>query len=68
MVIIHKHRFHRKDAKNAEKFFDKYNQKLCALCGFAVSLLHYGQTLYLVNPGALGANRLPASTIFTSLR
>jgi hypothetical protein len=37
LVFIHKDRFHRRDAKNAKKFFNKNNQTLRALCGFAVS-------------------------------
>jgi hypothetical protein len=38
LVLIHKRRFHRTDAKSAEKFLNENNQPLCALCGFAMNL------------------------------
>jgi len=41
VVFIHKHRFHRRDAKNAEKFFNEKNSTRCILCVSAVSLLLY---------------------------
>jgi len=37
--LVHEHRFHRKDAKIAEKFFNKNNKTLCFLGIVAVSLI-----------------------------
>jgi hypothetical protein len=44
-VPVHEHRIHRRDAKDAEKFFNDNNQILCVLDASAVSLFLYGQTL-----------------------
>jgi hypothetical protein len=54
--------FHRRDAKNAEKFFNENNKTLCVLCVFAGSFNLYGRTLIKNNQTPLRALRLCGET------
>jgi hypothetical protein len=42
LVSVHKHRFHRREAKIAEKFSNENNKTLCVLCVSAVNLFICG--------------------------